>query len=45
MIRPEKMISGHVYAGHASGGNGGSSSLTFGFDIDGTVIFPDSVDD
>ncbi len=45
MIRPEKLIPGHVYAGHASDGHGGSSSLTFGFDKDGTMVFPDSFDD
>jgi hypothetical protein len=45
MIRPEKLIPGHVYSGHASDGRGGSSSLTFGFDKDGTMIFPDSFDD
>ena len=40
MIRPEKLTPGHVYAGHASDGHGGSSSLTFGFDKDGTMVFP-----
>jgi len=44
MIKPEKLIPGHVYAGHAADEHGGSSSLTFGFDTDGTMIFPDSVD-
>jgi len=44
MVRPQKLIPGHVYAGHASDGKGGSSGVTFGFDTDGTMIFPDSVD-
>jgi hypothetical protein len=44
MIRPQKLIPGRVYAGHASDGQGGSSSVTFGFDTDGTMIFPDSYD-
>jgi len=44
MIKPEKLIPGHVYAGHAADEHGGSSSLTFGFDKDGTMIFPDSID-
>jgi len=41
LIRPQKLIPGHVYAGHASDGNGGSSKVTFGFDKDGTMIFLD----
>ena len=45
MIRPEKLIPGRVYAAHASDGHGGSASVTFGFDKDGTMIFLDSVDD
>jgi hypothetical protein len=44
MIRPQKLIPGRVYAGHASDRHGDSSSVTFGFDKDGTMIFPDSVD-
>ena len=44
MIRPQKLIPGHVYAAHASDRQGGSSSVTFGFDKDGTMIFPDSFD-
>lgn len=44
MIRPQKLIPGRVYAGSATDGHGGSSSLTFGFDKDGTMIFPDSFD-
>jgi len=45
MIKPEKLIPGRVYAAHASDGHGGSASVTFGFDKDGTMIFLDSVDD
>ncbi len=44
MIRPQKLIPGRVYAGHASDGHGNSSGVTFGFDKDGTMIFPDTVD-
>ena len=44
MIRPQKLIPGRVYAGHASDGQGSSSGVTFGFDTDGTMIFPDSFD-
>jgi hypothetical protein len=44
MIQPQKLIPGRVYAGIASDGHGGSSSLTFGFDKDGRMIFPDSFD-
>jgi hypothetical protein len=44
MIQPQKLIPGRVYAGSATDGHGGSSSLTFGFDKDGTMIFPDSFD-
>ena len=32
------------YAGFATDGHGGSSGVTFGFDKDGTMIFPDSFD-
>src|ERR1044071_4253888 len=42
MIRPQKLIAGRVYAGSASDGHGGSSSVTFGFDKNGRMIFPDS---
>jgi hypothetical protein len=45
MIRPQKLIPGRVYAGHASDGQGGSSGVTFGFDRDGTMLFPDSFDE
>ena len=41
MIRPQKLIPGRVYAGHASDGHGNSSGVTFGFDKDGTMIFLD----
>ena len=44
MIRPQKLIPGHVYKGSATDGHGGSSGLTFAFDRDGTMIFPDSFD-
>ena len=44
MIRPQKLIPGRVYAGFATDGHGGSSHVTFGFDKDGTMIFPDSID-
>src|SRR5437868_9148720 len=32
LIPPQKLIPGHVYAGHASDGHGGSAGVTFGFD-------------
>ena len=41
---PQHVIPGRVYAGSAIDGHGGSSSVTFGFDKDGTMIFPDSFD-
>ena len=44
MIQPHKLIPGHVYAGSATDGHGGSSKVTFGFDKDGTMVFLDSVD-
>ena len=44
MIQPQKLIPGRVYAGFATDGHGGSSKVTFGFDTDGTMIFPDSLD-
>jgi hypothetical protein len=44
MIHPQKLIPGRVYAGFATDGHGGSSKVTFGFDKDGTMIFPDSFD-
>ena len=45
MIQPQKLIPGRIYAGSATDGHGGSSSVTFGFDKDGTMIFPVSFDD
>jgi hypothetical protein len=44
MIQPQKLIPGRVYKGFATDGHGGSSGVTFGFDTDGTMIFPDSLD-
>jgi hypothetical protein len=44
MIKPQKLIPGHVYAASATDGHGASSKVTFGFDKDGTMIFPDSFD-
>ena len=44
MIKAQKLIPGRVYAGFATDGHGGSSKVTFGFDTDGTMVFPDSVD-
>jgi hypothetical protein len=45
MIRPQRLIPGRVYTGFASDGHGGSSSVTFGFDKKGRMVFPDSVDE
>jgi hypothetical protein len=44
MIQPQKLIPGRVYAAFATDQNGGTSGVTFGFDKDGTMIFPDSFD-
>ena len=44
MIQPQKLIPGRVYKASATDGHGGSSGVTFGFDKDGTMIFPDSFD-
>ena len=44
MIQPQKLIPGRVYAAFATDGHGGSSRVTFGFDKNGTMIFPDSLD-
>ncbi|MBO0696066.1 MAG: hypothetical protein J2P56_08190 [Verrucomicrobia bacterium] len=44
MTQPQKLISGRVYAASASDGHGGSSGVTFGFDKNGKMIFPDSFD-
>ena len=45
MIQPQKLISGRVYAGFATDEHGGSSGVTFGFDKNGKMIFPDSFDE
>lgn len=45
MIKPQKLLPGHVYAGSATDTHGGSSKVTFAFDNDGTMIFPDSFDE
>jgi hypothetical protein len=45
MIRPQKLIPGRVYTGFAFDGHGGSSSVTFGFDKKGRMVFPDSFDE
>ena len=44
MIQPQKLIAGRVYAASASDGHGGSSGVTFGFDKNGRMTFPDSFD-
>jgi hypothetical protein len=44
MIQPQKLIPGRVYAGFASDGHRGSSGVTFGFDENGRMTFPDSFD-
>ena len=44
MIRPQKLLPGHVYKANATDRHGGSSGVTFAFDTDGTMIFPDSFD-
>ena len=44
MIRPQTLLFGHVYKASATDGHGGSSGVTFAFDSDGTMIFPDSFD-
>ena len=45
MIQPQKLIPGRVYTGFATDGQGGSSSVTFGFDKSGRMVFPDSFDE
>ena len=45
MIKPQKLIPGRVYAGFATDGHGGSSRVTFGFDKNGKMVFPDSFDE
>jgi hypothetical protein len=44
MIQPQKLIAGRVYAAFATDQHGGSSGVTFGFDKNGRMIFPDSFD-
>jgi hypothetical protein len=44
MIQPQKLIPGRVYKGFATDGHGGSSGVTFGFDKNGKMTFPDSFD-
>ena len=44
MIQPQKLIPGCVYKGFATDGHGGSSGVTFGFDKNGRMTFPDSFD-
>jgi hypothetical protein len=44
MIQPQKLIAGRVYAAFATDEHGGSSGVTFGFDKNGKMIFPDSFD-
>ena len=44
MIQPQKLIPGRVYSAFATDGHGGSSGVTFGFDKNGRMIFPDSFD-
>ena len=45
MIQPQKLIPGRVYTGSATDGHGGSSSVTFGFDKNGRMVFLDSFDE
>src|SRR5215211_8814256 len=44
MSQPQKLIPGRVYAAFATDGHGGSSGVTFGFDKNGKMTFPDSFD-
>ena len=44
MIQPQKLIPGRVYSAFATDGQGGSSGVTFGFDKNGKMTFPDSFD-
>ncbi len=44
MIQPQKLIPGRVYRAFATDGHGGSSGMTFGFDKNGKMTFPDSFD-
>ena len=45
MIQPQKLIPGRVYKGFATDGDKGSSGVTFGFNKDGSIVFPDSFED
>jgi hypothetical protein len=44
IIKPQKLIAGRVYRGSATDEKGGSSGVTFGFDKNGRMTFPDSLD-
>jgi hypothetical protein len=44
MIQPQKLTPGRVYAASATDEHGGSSGVTFGFDKNGKMTFPDSLD-
>src|SRR4026207_1139611 len=44
MIKPQELIAGRVYRGSATDEHGGSSGVTFGFDKNGRMTFPDSFD-
>jgi hypothetical protein len=44
MIKPQTLIPGRVYAAFATDEQGGSSGVTFGFDKNGEMTFPDSFD-
>ena len=45
MVQPQKLIAGRVYAASATDEHGGSSGVTFGFDKNGKMTFPDSIDE
>jgi hypothetical protein len=44
MIQAQKLVAGRVYAAFATDEHGGSSGVTFGFDKNGRMTFPDSFD-
>lgn len=44
MIKSQKLIAGRVYSASARDEKGAMAHVTFGFDKDGTMIFPDSFD-
>jgi hypothetical protein len=44
MIQPQKLVAGRVYAAFATDEHGGTSGVTFGFDKNGRMTFPDSFD-